>query len=297
MSLVTKLRASKGLCRIATFATNNITNSINTINSTRILLLSHRHSSAYSTNTDPVEIRRTQMQQPKHQMPSTSKDSNYRLSVASDISPTPTCIVRLSNLPPGTTPADIHCTIATRLYSAKIKAIYFEYDFNLRPLRSCRITFFSESDAAEFVLRANKMVYSAHTIHASFVIRRYVPNATRDKYLGSALGRLVLLYGYPPHMHHHQIRDYFSDYDLVETNIPAVQSAPQIGQTFLSRRGAFILQFATPSEARRFIRDVHLTEYSSRRENTGPEQTPSSAQQPADESSHGSVTIKAILFN
>ncbi|KAJ1849267.1 hypothetical protein LPJ57_008389, partial [Coemansia sp. RSA 486] len=188
---------------------------------------------------------------------------------ALDISTEPTHTVRLSSLPPGTTPADVRYAIATQKFLAKIKALYFEYTSGLRPLRLCRVTFYNVKDAAEFLIHANKMSYAGSVIGASFVKRPFIPNPAKDKYLGHALGRLVLLYGYPQYIHEYQIRDYYSDYLLVDTNIPAVQPAPQVGQTFLSRRGAFILQFTTPSEARRFVRDVHMTSYSRDRDSSG----------------------------
>ncbi|KAJ2856935.1 hypothetical protein J3B02_001320 [Coemansia erecta] len=195
-----------------------------------------------------------------------ASQSSDKTPVAQDRSSEPTVTVRLSNLPPGTTHTDVIYAIATKRFAASIKLVFFEYDFNLRPMRSCRATFYKVEEAAEFLVHANKSIYVGHTIRAEFVEKTRVPNHTRDKYLGNALGRLVLLYGYPQRMHQHQIRDYFKGYLLVDTNIPAVQPAPQLGHTFLSRRGAFILQFISLSEARRFVRDVHMTWYTSGQE-------------------------------
>ncbi|KAJ1827936.1 hypothetical protein LPJ56_001385 [Coemansia sp. RSA 2599] len=182
-------------------------------------------------------------------------------AVPVDASSAPTRTVRLYNLPPGTTQVDIQYAIATKKFAASIKSIAFEYDSNLRPIRSCRATFYKKEDAVEFLVHANNSVYVGYTIGAEFVHREIILNAARRQYLGSASGRLVLLYGYPMYVHQHRIRDRYRDYLLVDTNIPAVQPAPQGGQTFLSRRGAFILQFITPSEARRFVRDVHMSTF------------------------------------
>ncbi|KAJ1964179.1 hypothetical protein GGI12_001583 [Dipsacomyces acuminosporus] len=148
-----------------------------------------------------------------------------------------------------------------RNYMAKTNSLQFEYDLHLRPLNSCRAKFFKVSDAQAFATSTNNVPFAGSTLRADFVTRESVPNPTVEKYIGHALGRLVYLYGYPPYVNQHQIRDFYKDYEIVDTVIPGVQPAPQQGVTFLSRRGAFILQFATPSEARRFVRDVYMTEY------------------------------------
>ncbi|KAJ2580820.1 hypothetical protein GGH95_002389 [Coemansia sp. RSA 1836] len=105
------------------------------------------------------------------------------------------------------------------------------------------------------------MVFAGSTIRADFVVRETVPNPVTEAYLGGMLGRLVFLYGYPPHVNPLQVREYYRDYDIVDTTIPGVQRAPQQGETFLVRRRAFIVQFSTPSEAQRFVRDVYGTKY------------------------------------
>ncbi|KAJ2394604.1 hypothetical protein GGI05_001965 [Coemansia sp. RSA 2603] len=248
-----------------------------------ILPLSRLHS------TTPIHTAESERQL-MHQQQQRQNPTKPR-SAASDISPTPTLNVRLSNLPPGTALSDVRYAIATNAFLPRIKSIHFEHDQNLRPLHSCRVVLYTIADAAEFRVHTNKMVYADHTIRADFVIRSFVPNATRDKHLGNAVGRLVLLYGYPRHMHEHQVRGYYRDYDLVDATIPAVQPAPQTSHTFLTRRGAFILHFATPSEAQRFVRDIHLTEYT-------PWSTDSSKRQDSDGASPSQekITLKAVLI-
>ncbi|KAJ2351843.1 hypothetical protein GGF43_003918, partial [Coemansia sp. RSA 2618] len=149
-----------------------------------------------------------------------------------------------------------------------VSAVRFEFDFNLRSLHSCRVEFFSKDSAAAFALQTNKKLFAGHRLRADFVTRSSVPNATRDQYIGNSLGRLVFLYGYPQHVHQHQIRDYYREYDIVDTTLPGVQPAPQLGQTFLARRGAFIIHFGTQAEARRFVRDVYGTVYTSKAEDS-----------------------------
>ncbi|KAJ2764327.1 hypothetical protein IWQ56_004530 [Coemansia nantahalensis] len=239
---------------------------------------------------DPAQRRRDMKQR------SNTRD---RRSVASDASPVPTCVVRVSNLPPSTTAADISCALAPgRARTPRIKSLRFECDFNLRPLRSARAVFFSERDAADFAAAANDCIFAGSRIGAGFVTRGVVPNPTRDKYLGSAQDTVVFLYGYPPHVHQHQIRDYYRTYDIVDTTLPGVQPAPQSGHTFLSRRGAFLVQLATPAEARRFIRDVYGTEYAAR----GDEGAGDAADARAPEGSRDGApperryTLKAVLL-
>ncbi|KAJ1900435.1 hypothetical protein LPJ81_003943 [Coemansia sp. IMI 209127] len=201
---------------------------------------------------DPVEHRRIIRKE---------HGANMRNPIAGDISPMPTLTVRLSNLPINTTPEDVRFSISTKWLAFKINFLKFEYDYNLRPLNSCRVTFFNTQDAYKFLTHTHDMQFVGHTIRSDFVLTSVVPNESLDKYVGNALGRLVFLYGYPPHVNQHQIRDYYRQYDIVDTTIPGVQPAPLMGQTFLSRRGAFIVQFSTSSEAHRFIRDVYNTEY------------------------------------
>ncbi|KAJ1724673.1 hypothetical protein LPJ53_001101 [Coemansia erecta] len=263
----------------------------------RRLLLSHtRYHSSIPTHPADSEHQLMQQQQ-QRQHPGSAR------SPASDISPTPTVNVRLSNLPPGTALSDIRHAIATTVFQPRIKSIHFEYDQNLRPLRSCRVVLYNVADATEFLVHANKKVYASYAIKADFVIRSFVPNATRDSYLGNAVGRLVLLYGYPRHMHEHQIRSYYRDYDLVDATIPAVQPAPQTSHTFLTRRGAFILHFATPSEAQRFVRDIHMTEYipwssdTTKRSSADSESSPSPDKDDAPAApASGTITLKAMLI-
>ncbi|KAI8322024.1 hypothetical protein GQ54DRAFT_246889, partial [Martensiomyces pterosporus] len=191
-----------------------------------------------------------------------TKSHAVRGSTASDISPTPTDIVRLSDLPPGTTADDVYrMVIPGRNYMPRINSLQFEHDLHLRPLNSCRIKFFKAGFAQDYVTRANNMPFAGSTVRADFVTREAAPNPTVQKYIGHALGRLVYLYGYPAYVNQHQVRDFYRDYEIVDTVIPGIQPAPASGATFLSRRGAFILQFSTPSEARRFVRDVYMTEY------------------------------------
>ncbi|KAJ2745968.1 hypothetical protein GGI20_001732 [Coemansia sp. BCRC 34301] len=178
-----------------------------------------------------------------------------------DRSPTPTTVVRLSRLAPGTTATDIRCVVAGDAYAKKIKSLSFEYDASLRPLQSCRVVFFHEEDAANFATRSNRMVFAGSAIRADFVVQETVSNPTTEAYLGGMLGRLVFLYGYPPHVSPHQVRDYYRDYEIVDATLPGIQRAPQQGETFLVRRKAFIVQFSTPSEAQRFVRDVCNTKY------------------------------------
>ncbi|KAJ2694460.1 hypothetical protein H4R19_005914 [Coemansia spiralis] len=211
---------------------------------------------AASGSPDPAQRRRDMKQ---------TSNTRDRRSVASDSSPVPTCVVRVSNLPPSTTAADISCALAPqRPRALRIKSLRFECDFNLRPLRSARAVFFSKRDAADFAAAANSSLFAGSRVSAEFVTRDVVPNPTRDKYLGGAQDTVVFLYGYPPHVHQHQIRDYYRAYDIVDTTLPGVQPAPQLGHTFLARRGAFLVQLATPAEARRFIRDVYGAEYVAR---------------------------------
>ncbi|KAI9502869.1 hypothetical protein GGI26_004851 [Coemansia sp. RSA 1358] len=218
----------------------------------RALTYSKDSKSKDEKHIDPVEHRRNIRQ---------TLGSRQRRSVASDISTAPTNIVRLSNLPLHTTPADIRYALASKSFASRINFLMFEYDYNLRPLNSCRVTLFNTQDASDFLIRTNRIIFAGNRVRADFVNKSTIPNKTRDKYVGNALGRLVFLYGYPPHMNQHQIRDYYRQYDLVDTTLPGVQPAPQQGQTFLCRRGAFILQFSTTLEAHRFVRDVQNSEY------------------------------------
>ncbi|KAJ2482853.1 hypothetical protein EV174_003105 [Coemansia sp. RSA 2320] len=238
---------------------------------------------------DPVENRR--------RIRRATQSSERPLALATDISPTPTKVVRLSCLPPGTTAVDIRCVIATQALAKRIKSLTFEYDFNLRPLQSCRVVFFSQEDSAAFAVRSNKMAFAGNTIRADFVIKEVVPNATTEAYLGNALGRLVFLYGYPPHMNEYQIRDYYREYDIVDTTLPGVQRAPQMGNNFLVRRGAFIVQLSTPSEAQRFVRDVYNSEYLYRdnpdNEQPADRDVPLTAEKSPPRRKH---TIKAIIL-
>ncbi|KAJ2638730.1 hypothetical protein GGF44_002763 [Coemansia sp. RSA 1694] len=200
-----------------------------------------------------VAVHRRDMRRPRQ--------AGDQRSAAMDKSPTPTLVVRLSHLAPGTTTTDIRHVVAGDAYAKKIKSLSFEYDSSLRPLQSCRVVFFNQEDAADFAMRSNKMVFAGSTIRADFVVRETVPNPVTEAYLGGMLGRLVFLYGYPPHVNPLQVREYYRDYDIVDTTIPGVQRAPQQGETFLVRRRAFIVQFSTPSEAQRFVRDVYGTKY------------------------------------
>ncbi|KAJ2039135.1 hypothetical protein H4S03_001894 [Coemansia sp. S3946] len=193
-----------------------------------------------------------------------ARQTGDRRSVATDISPTPTKIVRLSHLAPGTTPTDIRSIVAGDEFAKRIKSLSFEYDSSLRPLQSCRVVFFNQEDAAEFAMRFKRTVFSGSVIRVDYVFRETVPNPTTEAYLGSMLGRLVFLYGYPPHVSPHQVREYYRDYDIVDTTLPGIQRAPQLGEAFLVRRRAFVVQFSTPSEAQRFVRDVYDTEYTHR---------------------------------
>ncbi|KAJ2557871.1 hypothetical protein EV175_001080 [Coemansia sp. RSA 1933] len=202
--------------------------------------------------TDPVEHRRSIRQK---------LNSKERSSVASDISPTPTPIVRLSNLPINTTSEDVRYAISSKALASKINFLRFEYDYSLRPLNSCRVTFYNAQDAYSFLIHTRQMKFAGSTIRSEFVLRSSVPNKTRDQYIGNSLGRLVFLYGYPPHVNQSLIREYYSAYDIVDTTIPGVQPAPLMGQTFISRKGAFIVQLSNASEAHRFIRDVYNTKY------------------------------------
>ncbi|KAJ1777394.1 hypothetical protein LPJ77_002796 [Coemansia sp. RSA 2523] len=210
---------------------------------------------------DPVQHRReVRRADPTHS----------RRSIAQDISTTPTKVVRVSNLPPGTTATDIrHSLGLTDHIATEISAVHFEFDFNLRALHSCRVEFFNTTSASEFALHASKKLFAGRKLQAVFVTRKIVPNPTRDKYIGNSLGRVVFLYGYPQHVHKHQVWDYYRSYDLVDTTLPGVQQAPQIGETFLVRRGAFLLHFATEAEARRFVRDVYGSTYISKTEDSG----------------------------
>ncbi|KAJ1666964.1 hypothetical protein EV178_001878 [Coemansia sp. RSA 1646] len=238
---------------------------------------------------DPVEHRRSIRQE---------HGTNARKSVASDISPTPTLVVRLSNLPNNTTPEDVRYSISSKALASKINFLKFEYDYNLRPLNSCRVTFFNAQDAYSFLTHTQKIQFAGHTIRSDFVLKSIVPNKTRDKYVGNALGRLVFLYGYPPYVNQHQVRDYYRQYDIVDTTIPGVQPAPLMGQTFLSRRGAFIVQFSTSSEAHRFIRDVYNTEYVRKggEEWQSVTDSNSSTDSPVDSKQQHRYFIKAILL-
>ncbi|KAJ2875712.1 hypothetical protein GGH93_001382 [Coemansia aciculifera] len=193
-----------------------------------------------------------------------AQQAGYQLSVATDLSPTPTKVVRLSRLAPGTTPTDIRSIVAGDAFAKRIKSLSFEYDSSLRPLQSCRVTFFNQEDAAEFAMRSKRTVFAGSVIRVDYVTRETVPNPTTEAYLGSMLGRLVFLYGYPPHVNPHQVREYYRDYDIVDTTLPGIQRAPQHGETFLVRRRAFVVQFSTPSEAQRFVRNVYGTEYTQR---------------------------------
>ncbi|KAJ1849076.1 hypothetical protein LPJ70_000676 [Coemansia sp. RSA 2708] len=223
---------------------------------------------------DPVQMRR----ELKRRDP-----GRGRQSVAQDISLEPTRVVRISNLPPGTTASDIRHSIGPHgSDTAKISSLHFEFDYQLRPLRSCRVLFFSQDDAARFALQINRSQFAGYRLRTDFVRRSVVPNPTRDKYVGSSLGRVVFLYGYPQHVHQYQIRDFYREYDIVDTTLPGVQQAPQLGDTFLVRRGAFLLHFTTEAEARRFVRDVYGSVYTSKGENS-------------DEAAQ-EYTLKAILL-
>ncbi|KAJ2816896.1 hypothetical protein FBU31_006414 [Coemansia sp. 'formosensis'] len=213
-----------------------------------------------------------------------------RRSVATDISPTPTKVVRLSHLAPGTTSTDIRSIVAGDAHAKKIKALSFEYGSSLQPLQSCRVVFFNQEDATEFAMRSNRTVFSGSAIRADYVIREAAPNPTTEAYLGGMLGRLVFLYGYPPHVSPLQVREYYRDYDIVDTTLPGIQRAPLQGETFLVRRRAFVVQFSTPSEAQRFVRDVYNTKYIQRGSSADDSQAPSTA------ISHRQYLIKAILL-
>ncbi|KAJ2375017.1 hypothetical protein H4S02_008360 [Coemansia sp. RSA 2611] len=215
----------------------------------------------------------------------------HRRPVPTDVSPEPTKVVRLSCLAPGTTATDIRSIVAGDTYAKKIKSLSFEYDSSLQPLQSCRVVFFSQEDAAEFVMRFNKAVFSGNTIRANYVFREAVPNKATEAYLGGMLGRLAFLYGYPPHVSPLQIRDFYRDYDIVDTTLPGIQRAPQQGETFLVRRRAFVVQFATPSEAQRFVRNVCNTKYIIQRDNNADDGQASAT------SSRHEYTIKAILLH
>ncbi|KAJ2737235.1 hypothetical protein IW152_000256 [Coemansia sp. BCRC 34962] len=199
-------------------------------------------------------------------------------------------VVRLSRLAPGTTTTDVRNIVAGDTYAKKIKSLSFEYDSGLQPLQSCRVVFFNQEDATEFVMRFNKAVFSGNTIRANYVVREAVPNKTTEAYLGGMLGRLVFLYGYPPHVSPLQIRDYYRDYDIVDTTLPGIQRAPQQGETFLVRRRAFVVQFSTPSEAQRFVRNVYHTKFI-QRDNSADDSQASAT------NSHHEYVIKAILLH
>ncbi|KAJ2807028.1 hypothetical protein H4R20_001449 [Coemansia guatemalensis] len=221
-----------------------------------------------------------------------------RRSIASDISATPTDVVRVSNLPPDVTAADISHLVVSEKQCPKIKSLSFEFDFNLRPLRSARVVFFNESDAAEFVVNSNNSMFVGYKVRADFVSLKVVPNPTRAKYLGNSQGSVVFLYGYPPYVHEYQIRDYYRMYDIVDTTLPGVQPAPQVGHTFLVRRGAFLLQLSTPSEARRFVRDVYGTMYYSRHDEETPDNTDNTEAELRDDTGNSSrqYMIKAVIM-
>ncbi|KAI9477392.1 hypothetical protein BX667DRAFT_292164 [Coemansia mojavensis] len=208
------------------------------------------------TDIDPVQHRRLKRKGGR----------GGRQSLAQDISVEPTKVVRVCNLPPGTTATDIRHFLggSQRKEVANTKSLHFEFDFNLRSLRSCRVSFVNANDAADFAMQVNKRMYAGHRIRTEFVQLAAVPNPTQQKYLQRSLGRVVFLYGYPAHVHQHQIRDFYRDYDLVDTKLPGVQPAPQLGEMFLVRKGAFLLHFATEAEARRFVRDVYGTSYVTR---------------------------------
>ncbi|KAJ2493894.1 hypothetical protein IWW37_000280 [Coemansia sp. RSA 2050] len=219
-----------------------------------------------------------------------ARPGGYQRSVSADVSPVPTRVVRLSRLAPGTTTTDVRNIVAGDTYAKKIKSLSFEYDSGLQPLQSCRVVFFNQEDATEFVMRFNKAVFSGNTIRANYVVREAVPNKTTEAYLGGMLGRLVFLYGYPPHVSPLQIRDYYRDYDIVDTTLPGIQRAPQQGETFLVRRRAFVVQFSTPSEAQRFVRNVYHTKFI-QRDNSADDSQASAT------NSHHEYVIKAILLH
>ncbi|KAJ2159510.1 hypothetical protein GGF46_002966 [Coemansia sp. RSA 552] len=181
-----------------------------------------------------------------------------------DISPVPTPFVRVTNLPGGTTASDIRKMLGPATADTEtrwMKSLNFEHGQSLGPLRSCRIEFYNKGDAADFKVATNNAVFSGHSVKTSFVRHKISRNEIRDQYLGTAPDRAVFLYGYPRHVHQHQIRDYYREYEISDTFLPGVQAAPGTGVTFLSRRGAFIILFSTPAEARRFVRDVYGTTY------------------------------------
>ncbi|ORX73802.1 hypothetical protein DL89DRAFT_289508 [Linderina pennispora] len=180
--------------------------------------------------------------------------------------------VRVSNLPPTATAADVRSRLTSINFASKIRWVRFEYDYTLRALNSCRTQF------------------AGSTVRADFVALDSVPNPTVSQYLGGAQGRLVFLSGLPQYSNVHSVRDVFKEYDLVDTSLPAVQQAPQMGKTFLTRKGAFIMQFATPAEARRFVRDVHLTEFRAKSDESETDATDDSKVQPAK------YLMKALLI-
>ncbi|KAJ2780899.1 hypothetical protein H4R18_003194 [Coemansia javaensis] len=247
-----------------------------------------RAGAARGYAADPAQKRRDMRRK------ATTRD---RRPAASDISTAPTCVARISNLPPGTSAADIGgLAAAPGGARAKIKALRFEFDHSLRPLRSARAVFFSDREAADFVAATNGTLFAGSRLRTDFVVNEVVPNPARDQYLGSAQGTVVFLYGYPQYMHQHQIRDYYRAYDIVDTMLPGVQPAPLDGATFLVRRGAFLVQLSTPAEARRFIRDVYGSTYTAKPEDwagAGPD-TPLPS---AVEATGRQYVIKAILAN
>ncbi|KAJ2722569.1 hypothetical protein GGI07_003212 [Coemansia sp. Benny D115] len=184
-----------------------------------------------------------------------------------DFSNKATPTVRVSNLPPGLSPTDIRHTIIGDTDLVETKSLHFEYDQHLSPLNSVRITFFSVKDAASFHAKARRMKLYDNNLKAEYVTEMKIKNPNVTKYLGSASmdGRIVLISGYPPYMNEHQLRDYFDEYEIVDSSIPAIQRAPVEGGGFLVRRGAFIVQFLTASEASRFVRDTNMTEFVDRK--------------------------------
>ncbi|KAJ1953831.1 hypothetical protein EC988_002767 [Linderina pennispora] len=215
---------------------------------------------------------------------------NTYASVASDISSEPKLTVRVSNLPPTATAADVRSRLTSINFASKIRWVRFEYDYTLRALNSCRVKFYELDDAASFLTHANKTQFAGSTVRADFVALDSVPNPTVSQYLGGAQGRLVFLSGLPQYSNVHSVRDVFKEYDLVDTSLPAVQQAPQMGKTFLTRKGAFIMQFATPAEARRFVRDVHLTEFRTKSDESETDAADDSKVQPAQ------YLMKALLI-
>ncbi|PIA14718.1 hypothetical protein COEREDRAFT_82595 [Coemansia reversa NRRL 1564] len=275
------------------------------------LLPCQRYWAAFALARNPVAAyRRALTQNATQTQPSVANPSMQRRdmkrntnttdrrSIASDISARPTDVVRVSNLPPDVTAADISHLVVPEKQCPKIKSLSFEFDFNLRPLRSARVVFFSESDAAEFVVNANNSIFVGYKVRADFVSLKVVPNPTRAKYLGNSQGSVVFLYGYPPYVHEYQIRDYYRMYDIVDTTLPGVQPAPQIGHTFLVRRGAFLLQFSTPTEARRFVRDVYGTMYYSKHDEETPDNTDNKVVELQNDSGKSSrqYVIKAVIM-